>query len=285
MKGYTPTLEFSPIKNLSYDIRIGRFIWENGIVQFEDQNGKLHDISKIQFLTRDWNINEGEKHLPKPFKYEDKVLTEKGNLVAYSFISSFEETIIILGSLHHISLKHSEADLTIDSTIYEEFYKRATVKNNEFRNYKILEDGKGNIEIYLLGKEKDQGNVFIGIRGAEKGGQVKLDIDGVFTLNQRDKNGKIINQLLLDNTEGEELVRVIDKHQNIIETNKNGTLIETPKVSIGKDETVKKILIDLLKAIENIQLKHPQAPTMPKGVINQAEFDGIKSRIEEFMTL
>ena len=80
-------------------------------------------------------------------------------------------------------------------------------------------------------------------------------------------------------------LKIVDEFDNEIEVKKEGAIVKVDKIRIGNETTLKQVLTDLINAILNIQLNHPVSPTIPKGVINIADFQLVQKTIDEFMEI
>lgn len=269
------------------DHQIGYLIYfeEREELYFQDAQQKIHEMSKVFFISDEWNLLDGNKNLPKPY-----VVTESGEVkqfgatLLYSFINSANSNIVVFGQVINIAYKTPTGKLNFNTQDIEQLNEKHLVRNNDNRYYEVSEDGKGNLVVILKGKAEN-GNVVIKIDGnnEQENGNFKLELNGKFYLNQVNNSGEVYSQLFFDNTAGNERVKLIDKHKNKIEINKVGTIVETKTIRIGKDETLKKIIADLITAILNMtQPTAAGGPTMPTK-FNQAEFIAITNRLNQFM--
>lgn len=285
--GFTPDLtRRQGAPDLSRGLFIGSFVYyeaENSL-RFRDANDKDHPLNRLLINSEEWDLGSGTKNLPKPYLVgESGEVKEYGANVLYGYVNDTSERIAIITPVRDLGLAHLDPKLNIDETDYDNLLKKHLSRNNEKRSLRVSEDAQGNIIIFFKGKEQN-GNVSVKILGDEpqQNGNLKLQLNGKFSLDMLDAEGQVYAQQLFDNTEGKEKIKLIDKFKNYLLLNETGTVIETPTIRIGKDETLKKILDDLLTAIKNMTHKHPQGPTIAVP-INWAEFQGIKKRIEKFM--
>ena len=281
------TINKEIIKKFNYENNVfftGRLVFyeSSKALYFVDKFGKHFDFSRVFFLTPVWNDKDGHKRLPLPdIRDAENNLTEEGDQLIYNLIDT--DIIMVLGSIYNYKDDHKEKELQYKKE--EVNYDECLIKENKNRYYMVKEDGEGNLLLYMEGKEEGKSSLSIRLTGKDKEGYFNLIADGKISINQKDEKGEqIINQIFMDNTEGEESIKIIDKHQNYIETKKDGTIIETPKIRIGKDETVKKILIDLFLAIQKMTHQTNTGATVPQP-INWSEFDAIKERVNKFMEI
>ena len=256
---------------------------------FCDANGKYFSLDNVWGLSPERNYESGTKDLPRPFVLENDEIIEVGDNLVYSFVDDSEQNILILGSLTSYKINSLDPLLNITTSDKDSLSAKYLSRNNKQRFFSVLEDGKGNVTINLLGKndadKPGTGNLAIKIKGTDKNGNVNLSMNGKFAITQTQTDGETetaIAQLLFDNTNGAEKIKVIDKTKNRIEMNKDGIILETMSIRIGKDETLKKILDDLISAVLTITQNTPSGPTVSPP-LNKAQFDAIKNRIDEFM--
>lgn len=285
--GFTANLGRKTEKpDLSRGLYIGYFVYYEAqkYLAFKDFNDKDHPLSRILSASSEWDLSGGTKNLPKPYLIgESGEIKEYGANVLYGYVNDTDERIVVISPVRDFGLAHLDPELNIDESSYDNLLKKHLSRNSEKRSFRITEDAQGNILIFMKGKEEN-GNVIFKLLGdnPQNNGNLRLELNGKFALNLLDAEGKIYAQQIFDNTEGDEKIKITDKHKNYLLLNKTGTVIETPTIRIGKDETLKKILDDLLTAIKNMTLKHPQGPTIAVP-INWSEFEGIKKRINKFM--
>ena len=263
---------------------IGYFAYYEGEPEevFIDSNQKIHNRKRVVFLSQKFNDAEGDFCLPKPYKFDsDGKLKEYGDQLAYL---EDKYSFTILGSIVSPFLKHKEPLLRIDSI--DDYERTAKLRNNDLRMFRVDEDGKGNIVVYVEAKEgeekKGNGNLLLRIQGTDGNGNIHLINTGKFSVTQIDKDDKKVLQLLMDNTEGNEKYKVEFKDGRRFEINKNGTKIVTEKFELKGKETLKSILLDLLKAIRNLKFTAPGGTTM-KPPLNLTEFSDLGKRIEDYM--
>ncbi len=287
MEGFEKILMYKNPVLKKYDLQIGYFVFfeKEKQLMFRDANEKLHVIDRVALLSEDYGLNNFETKIPKPYLIgENGEIKEYGANVLYSFANSTDMNIIVFGVLHYLNMECSDPNARFERTDYSEFEKKRNSKNSNKRYFLAEDDREGNITIFLEGKDDGAGNIKIKVIGkdAQKDGNITLEMNGAFTINQINEKDEIQAQIIMDNTDGDEKIILIDKHKNMFKTQKDGTIIETPKIRIGKTETLKKIFDDLFTAIYNMTLKHPQGPTLPNP-INWAEFNQIKKRVDNFM--
>lgn len=95
------------------------------------------------------------------------------------------------------------------------------------------------------------------------------------------------HRIEMDDMEGEEVIRITDKHENIIEMNVNGVSIISEKVSFGTldgsaepsllGDTTVKWLEDLVQALENVKVA---TSIGPQPFLNLPEFIALKAKLE-----
>jgi len=244
------------------------FFEDTQILAFHDAFQKVHDISRVSLLTNEFDINNGHKNIPKPYLLaEDGNIKEYGAKVLYSFINGEEADIAVLGALNKLSNSHLDDDLGADMNDYDNLQQKYISRNNGKRTFIAKEDAEGNLFVYLRGKD-EKGNFSLKVSGkdSQKSGRIKIEANGAISFNQVDDKNEIVSQIILDNTQGKEAV-----------------IIGGPKVQIAsKKESLKNILLDFLTAIDNMNHKTAQGPTVP-GPINQAEFEKVKTSIKNLM--
>jgi hypothetical protein len=283
--GYENTLEFGGMGEDPNKPNIGYFVFINNQLWFNDANGKFHDLSRVLLMGPEWDAINGEKNIPKPYiQTETGEIQEYGANVLYQYINGENADIAVMGTVRRIGMQNLDPELSTDFSDIDDINKKAIGRDNKKRHFTFIEDGLGNLIIYLKGQDQN-GNMTIKIDGNDitKNGNLKLELNGKCAINQVDKDGVTYAQLLFDNTDGDEKIKVTDKYKNIIELNKKGTIIETKTIRIGKDETVMKILTDLITAIEGTtQGTAAGGPTLTP-LFNKAQFDAIQSRLNKFM--
>lgn len=285
-EGFTPSFTEQKQFELAKDFQIGYFIFyeKTKTLSFQDAQQREIDISRILFLTSEWDFDNGEKNLPKPYLIgKNGAIREYGTNVLYSYLNSTDQRIVVFGAVQDLTLQHLDAVLNPKITDYEGFQEKHISRNNKKRFFTVTEDGKGNVFLYLKGKENN-GNIGIKVEGKEAvNGNFSLSLNGKFVLNMQTADGKTTyTQMLFDNTEGAEKFKLKDKHGNIIEANKTGLILETATIRIGKNQTLKKILDKLIDAITKITQNTPAGPTVSPP-LNMAQFTSIKQDLANFM--
>ena len=285
-EGFNKNLHGEEKINPKLDLQIGAFIFYDKTKKTVFRDVQQHEVTleRVLFLTNEWDFQNGEKNLPKPYLIgENGAIKEYGASVLYSYLNSTDQRIVVFGAVQDLTLQHLDPVLNPKTTDYEGFQEKHTSRNNKKRFYTITEDGKGNVFVYLKGKENN-GNIGIKIEGNEAAnGNFSLSLNGKFALNLQTPDGQTTyTQLFFDNTDGEEKFRVKDKHGNIIEANKAGLILETKTIRIGKDQTLKKILDKLIDAITKITQSTPAGPTVSPP-LNMAQFVSLKQEIAQFM--
>lgn len=268
------------------DLQIGAFLHyeKNTTTVFRDAHQHEVTLERVMCLNSEWDFENGEKNFPKPFLIgANGAIKEYGANVLYSYLNSSDTRIVVFGPVQDLMTEHTDKVLNPETTDYEKMREKHLSRNNKKRFFTVTEDGKGDVFVYLKGKENN-GNIGIRIEGKEEAnGNFSLSLNGKFVLNMLTADGsETYTQLIFDNTNGSEKVKLKDKHANIVELNKDGVIIETATIRIGKDETVKKILDDLISAILKMTNNTPGGPSISPP-INKAEFDAITSRLAEFM--
>lgn len=251
---------------------------------FRDQNGVYHDLLKVSFSSREFGSEDGELILPKPEIIGTNGATEEtGNTLLYSYINGNPDDIVIISSIYNIKLSHVDQRLRLGTDNVDAMRKRTTVRNNKSRYYIVEENGKGDLFVYLKGKGTGTGNIALKIMGTENNGNIKLEMNGKFLLKQIDNEGNLISKVYLDNTKGNEKTIVSDKHKNKLELNKDGAIIEAATLRLGKDETVAKIMKDLITEIRAMSQGTAAGGPTISPPFNDAKFATIISRINKFM--
>ncbi|MDQ7818680.1 MAG: hypothetical protein RDU14_16765 [Melioribacteraceae bacterium] len=285
-EGFTPSFVEQKQFDLAKDFQIGYFIFheDTKTLAFQDAQQREIDISRILFLTREWDFQNGEKNLPKPYLIDENgAIKEYGSSVLYTYLNSTDARIVMFGPVQDLTLNHVDTMLNPKTTDYEGIQEKHISRNNKKRFFTITEDARGNVFLYLKGKENN-GNLGIKIEGKEAAnGNFSLSLNGKFALNMQTPDGKTTyTQMLFDNTDGVEKFKIKDKHGNIIEANKTGLILETATIRIGKDQTLKKILDKLIDAITKMTQSTPAGPTVSPP-LNMAQFVSIKQELAKFM--
>ncbi|GEM_PF-2975553 len=247
--GIVMQLKQNGLTDFKYKLSIGRLVYfeETKQLYFEDSYQKLHPLEKLAFLKEKWNIEEGNKYLPKPFIIDKDTVTQTGDLLLYGFINNFDDNIVIFGALHDLNLKMFDSLLTYKVNDKKDWDKETKTRNNTKRYYTLHDDGDGGIYFYLEGKKPEEGdpgtgNIVIKIVGTEKNGIAKLETNGIVAINQVKEDGdneKLTAQVLIDNTVGAEKIQIADQFKNIVTINKDGVSVKTQeKVNIEADKEV-----------------------------------------------
>jgi hypothetical protein len=287
LPGFQNIFALRNIGDSKKDLQAGVFMFfeEKNELYFQDAQEKMHDMSKIYLLSDEWNLLDGNKKFPKPFVIgSGGEVKEFGAFCLYSYLNSSESNIVVFGQIINPVIDSPDNKLDFKVTDLASLLEQHHVRNNEKRYYSVSEDGQGNLIVVLQGKENN-GNFYLKLIGDDNqaNGNVKVELNGKFVLNQVTDEGEVFAQIMLDNKSGNEKIRIKDKYENFIELNKTGTIIETPTIRIGKTETVAKIMLDLITAILNMtQPTAAGGPTMPQK-FNQTAFEMIKNRINNFM--
>lgn len=264
--GFVNTLKPKPVDEIENLLNVGYFVFmeETSQLMFQDATQKIHDISRVSFLSKEMDLTGGEKNIPKPYLIgENGEVKDYGANVLYSFIDKYQQDIIIFGAVNKLNLENFDDELDINLNNYDDLSKKYVSRNNTKRYYSVLEDAEGNLSIYLEGKEEGKGNLSVKIVGnGDENGNVKVEANGKLTLNQVDSEGKIVSQVYMDG----ELLSVY-----------------SPKIQIAnRDQSLRDILNDLLAAIKVMTFKHPQGPTLPEPV-NWSDFEAVTEKIENLM--
>ena len=280
-EGYSKNLKSTQELNSRLDLQIGAFIFYEDQSQTVFRDAQQHELTldRVLLLTNQWDFNNGEKNIPKPFLIgSDGAIKEYGASVLYSYLNSTDARIIVFGAAQDLTINHLDSALNPQTSDYNKIQEKQKSRNNDNRFYSFTEDGQGNLFLYLKGK-KTNGNFGIKVQGDGDGnGNVILSLNGKFVLNMQTADGKTTySQMVFDNTSGDEKFRIKDNHSNIIEVNKQGMIFETATVRVGKSETIKKILDDLITAICAITQNSPSGPTISPP-LNKAAFDAITQR-------
>lgn len=247
---------------------------------FRDMTGAYHDLLKINFSSREFNSEDGELILPKPeIIKEDGSIEESGDTLLYSYINGNENDIVIISSIYNIKLSHVDEQLRMGTDDIDAIRKRTTVRNNKFRYYIVNDNGKGDLFLYLKGKKTGAGNVAVKIMGTEDGGNFKLELNGKLLLKQIDNKGNLISKIYL----GDKKTVIEDGFKNKIELNKEGAIIETATLRLGKTETVAKIMKDLITEIRAMSQGTAAGGPTISPPFNDTKFAEIVTRISNFM--
>ncbi len=275
IQGFQPTLNFKNFKDVKLNLEVGYFAYfeGNGIdeLKFCDAYQKVYDISRVAFLTPEFDIDNGEKRLPKPYYIaEDGSIKEYGANVLYSYIDNFDANIVAFGSLTSLVMNNKDSKLNFDTKNYNSLIEKNIARNNDNRYYLVSEDGQGNLIITLKGKNNN-GNITLLLKGdqSQANGNLILQLNGKLNLQQVDDKGNQIAQILLDNTSGSRIMNL--QADKLMLQNNSG-------------ETLKKILVDLITAINTATWITPGGNVVSPP-LNKATFDAIVTRLNEFMDL
>ncbi len=275
IEGFQPTFNFKNFKDIKLNLEIGYFAYfeGNGIdeLKFCDAYQKVHDVSRVALLTTEFDIDNGEKRLPKPYYINpDYSIKEFGANILYSFVDSFDANIVVFGALTSVVLFNKDAKLNFDTKNYKSLIEKNIARNNDNRYYLVSEDGQGNLIITLKGKNNN-GNITLLLKGdqSQANGNLILQLNGKLNLQQVDDEGNQIAQILLDNTSGSAIMN-----------------LQAEKLSLQNNsgETLKKILVDLITAINTATWITPGGDVVSPP-LNKAAFDEITTRLNDFMDL
>lgn len=270
--GFENTLKAKGISELTNGINVGYFVFyeSDNSLRFQDANQKNHSIERVVFLNKEFDIKNGEKNIPKPYLIGDNSeVKEYGANVLYSFLGNEFADIVVFGAVNKLNMQSLDSDLNNNLSDYENLEEKHISRNNDRRFFKVREDAAGNLAIYLEGKE-GTGNFSLKVYGNDnqENGNIKIEANGKFAINQVGDDEEIISQIFIDNTEGEESI-----------------IIKSPKVKImNSGVDLQTILEDLLTAIQNMTFKHPQGPTLPVPT-NWSDFEAVKTKIQDLMEI
>ena len=286
--GFENILGIEEFGDYPKNFQIGSFIFyeDKKELYFQDATQKIHDISKIFLLSSKWNFSEGDRSFPKPFIFgSGGEIKDYGAYCLYAFVNDTLSNIVIFGQVVNPNFDSPDDLLDFKTNDLSKLLEEHKVRNNEKRYFSVTDDGKGNLIVVLQGKENN-GNFYLKLIGDDNqvNGNVKVELNGKYVLNQVTDEGEVFAQILMDNTSGDEKIQVKDKHKNYLLMNKTGTVIETPTIRIGKEKTVKMIFDDLINAILNMsQQTAAGGPTIPQSLFNKAEFEAIKTKLTQIM--
>jgi hypothetical protein len=217
-----------------FSLQSGKLIYteKDKTLEFEDAYGKRQPLERVYFLGAEYNTEDGEKRMPKPYIKSETGYKSLGDILLYSIIDNNVNRIVVLGSIRNFNVDMHDKALNYDKTDIEDLEERNLVRNNDKRYFTVRDDGKGNILVYLEGKKGEKtgtGNVSIKVQGAdEKSGNVKLEVSGKVAINQIVKDGeteKITTQILMDNTKDAEKIQIKDQFKNTIVVDKKGVAL------------------------------------------------------------
>ncbi len=275
IEAFEANLKFKTFNNQKLNLEVGYFCYFEGNnideLKFCDAYQKVYDISRVSLLTPEFDIDNGEKRLPKPYYINpDGSIKEFGANVLYSFVDNFDANIIVFGALTSIVLNNKDAKLNFNIKDYNSLIQKNLARNNANRYFLISDDAQGNLIITLKGKNKN-GNMQILLRGddSQNNGNLTLQLNGKMNLQQVDDQGKQIAQIMLDNTSGAQILN-----------------LQAEKLSLqnNQGETLKKILVDLIAAINAATWVTPGGNVVAPP-LNKVSFDAITNRLNEFMDL
>lgn len=255
--GFVPQLKpKQETGSLFTSLNIGRFVYVTDYqkILFQDSRQKLHPLKKISFVTPEWNTEDGEKNLPKPYIIDkNNQVSGYGDNVLYGFTEqSPDNNIIIIGSIFNLELGMFDKALNTDVADPKSWKQKNLVRNNQQRYFSVQEDGTGNLILYLEGKKKTEkeegedgtGNFVVKVKGTEENGLVKFETNGKIVINQTQIEGdeeRITAQVVFDNTKDAESITIRDKLKNKIIINKDGVSLETEGATTIKTKKEVKI--------------------------------------------
>lgn len=289
-------------------LKIGHLVFDTVLekLMFCDSFGKYFPMDNVFWLGNEHNNENGTKNLPKAFVVTNNKIIEDGELLVYTYINGAKQNILVLGTFINRNLGGYSSFLDVDVKNKENLRKKYSSRSNKKRFFSVYDDAAGNVTIILKGKEDADtpgtGDLAIKVTGTDGHGNLNLSLNGKFVINQTQIEGEtetVIAQILMDSTKNAERIKVIDKYKNrfeftkdgivvkdksanLLEMNATGVILETATIRVGKTETVKKILDDLIAAILKLTQNTPAGPTISPP-INKAEFDAIKNRLTQFM--
>jgi hypothetical protein len=305
MRGFEDTLPRTSYTEVKYDFQIGTIMFNEDLGKYylEDSQSKTIEISRIYFLNKSNGVEEGTKDLIRP-----RVITNSGEIkkygekVLYNYLNSTDQAIVVFGPVQQLYIDNADPELRVDLTSLDSIEEKVTVRSNESRYFYFKDDGKGNITLFLNGKNQN-GNMALKIVGdGEEAGNLKLEVNGKLLLNitgETDGEETVLAQQYFDKEKfrfidrhknemviSETGVSLIDLNNNKIITSKEGTVIESPKIDIrnqGGAESLLKLLKDLIDAILKMtQGTAAGGPTIATK-FNETVFKAIINRIDKFL--
>ncbi len=247
-------------------------------------SGTVHDNCPIMLQ---FGNDENGSYLPFNFPADT---TSKGSCVV--LLNPYGSTIpVIIGIVPTLENK-----VILDN----EFQNKNIIDSDECNITYVNDPQNGRASINVYGKQASKGNFNISVGSVNNDANVTIDTQGDLNLNatnnlnllvQNNLNITIRNKDTQDNltsinyTLGQGLT-ITDEFNNVVTLNQEGGVIQVPKIRLGDDnvESLKKILVDLFKAIQNISVQHPEGATIPETVINwSTDFQPVLDRINSFM--
>lgn len=163
----------------------------------------------------------------------------------------------------------------------------------------VIKDPKnGKLNINVIGKTV-KGEINLKVISSNDDAELNIDVFGKANINGRNEinlnTQNSFNIKVRDLVNQDEFTEIkyvlgegltyLDEYGNKIIANEKGTIIETESIRIGGEETLSKILKDLLSAIKNMQHTSSSGVTnLQKLPINwTSEFIPIINRIDQFM--
>jgi len=287
-KGYeTLSVKSSQTEKIFF---VGKLVFnrEEKNTYFRDMNGVLHDLLKISFSSNEFNSEDRNLILPKPEIIDGNgAIEESGDALLYSYINGNENDIVIISSIYNIKLSHVDKQLRMGTDDVDAMRKRTTVRNNKARYLVLNDNAKGDLFIYLKGKETGTGNIALKLVGSDGNGNLKLEVNGKVLVKQVDNEGNLISKIFLDNTKDAEKVIVTDKFENEFQMNQKGIIVKGESIDVkGRDTTsaltLKKILTDLVDAIIALTQPTNTGSTIAPPV-NLASFQKVKTDAEKLL--
>jgi len=280
-QGYEPTVPKNNRTNDVFSFQTGQFIFEEKTkeLSFIDQQQKRHDPKNtFTFLSKHWNSKDSQIDLPRP-SYVDKDgnVTETGDVVIYVNLYNRADNILILGTLQDLG---AEQAYSFDIEDYYKLTCKKEIKANKKRTYEVVDDGAGNIEINITGNKNDKaeetgtGNIKIKVKGTEKNGNFDIECNGKVSVSQKDPKGENdINKIILDNSEGKELITIEGKKHINIKAKTFDVETDSGKLS--------ELIAKLVDTITKMTLSHPMGATLPTP-ITMSDFVAFKEDIKKF---
>ena len=264
----------------------------------DDNSRMYYEMGNVSFLWPSSNELEGKKKMYRPFVLEKMANTmtvdgEVINTINYKVISTGEKVKIsyingsiynplVEGAIENISVIHQHKFLFLQP---DNLDRQPTRYENDLYSLEFENDGKGGLNLSVIGKTNGTGNINIVLAGSSGNGNVTVTLNGKFTLQQADGNGNILQSVILDDTPGAEKVTIADKSGNIINTSSAG--IQFTGTSTKKNEnavyggTLVSMLTSLISAIKLLSFTTANGPTT--GIIDPTGLDAVSNGLNDIL--
>lgn len=312
-EGYvSPFREYPANDPIQYAFpRTGNFIIERDpstkvllpetLVLYDDYARVQHAPANVSLTFPVSSPREGKKKFPRPFIYERVTqnnietlkLVSVGEKLKITYINGNIKQPLVENAIESLAIINQENFLRIDENNLD---RQAEKYETDDYLYAFENDGKGEFKLFVTtfpkNSEKNNtggtGNLTVDLIGTDGNGNATFGFNGTLTLNQKDVDGKIIQQLILDFTnkkiafnqyENEELKQTIE--MTLTEGIKLLGYAGEAKEYMTYGETLKEKLEAILDGIGQMKFANGGGLTGPP--LNAITFTTIKSELEEIL--